>query len=440
MVPALALLALGGACSTDHDALAKKDPGSSGGAAGSPADGGGGEGASGASPGDASGATDGALVEGSLPDAGPNGPDVLTLMHGIADAEDVVFCFARLDQGMLGEPIGAPLPSGGLAYGGALVVDSLPGVDFAVDSFQAIVIAGDLSLIAGLDCVQALDVVSQVGTVDAGTDSGSAEAGAGDSGPEDADIEASIDGGGTGTDGSVGTDASIDGAGIDASADGASDALSEADADLDAAPDTGPPPPDPPALRAATLPVIPAGTFTGGRSFLMVAAGCIGGPAFTHAAETSICGATYKPLQPTLQPVLVVMSRQTVSNRLGLQVVNASVAANWIEVRNVPQVTGGEAQIAAKVVFGAIGPTPPKLDLSEATYGVGDSEIAVRISGSSVASMSVPWQEVFAQSPVKNVIDGDTITLVLIGPRPGVSGFEWWNEPTFIAIRNDAMP
>ncbi len=362
---------------------------------------------------DASGSVDGRLEESATPDAAqPSGGDVLTLLNGVVDAPRVAFCFLRL-EGTVPVPIGVPVPAGGLAYGHAHVLSGISGAKPAVDTLQIAVVSGDLTAILGRDCAAVL----------AGSAQSPPAARFAEGGP-DAPSEASPD------DAGLADVAATDGTSSDA---GSGDAPMDAGSGLaDASDDAGGT-----ATTLSFLPALPAGTFSGQRSLLLVAAGCVGGPGHTSPSELSVCGDGYTSKSPTIRPVLVTLSRTTGTGRVGLQGVNASAATPWVELRNTPKDGAGAATIATKVVFGAIAPVPPRLDKPLVGYAIDDSAIEVFVQGSTVASQSHDWLDVLGRSGGLTLLNGRSYSLVLLGPRPGFTAFEWWQAPLLVALDND---
>lgn len=389
---ACALLLLSSAqCTTDHDALAKRDRGSAGssGAGGSAGSGGSG-GSSAASA--AGGSAGSKYVE-------PQGRNVLTFLHGVADAPSVAWCFARLVDG---EPefIGSPWPEGGLEFGRSRARESFGDIDLASDSLSVHVLAGDLSLVAGATCEEAVAEARQR----------MAEAM-----PELPPDESGGSAGAAGAAGSGGQPSS--GAG---GAGGATDV----------------PIPDPPALRVGELPALPPGTVNGGYSYLLAAAGCLGGPWYTHPEDDAVCGSGYAG-GTTLAPVLVTLSRES-SLRLGLQAVHASRALGEIDVRVAALNDGADPPvvIARDVLEGVIAPRPPLLDGSRVDYHV-DYDVDVEVVSDSSVVLAEPWQLVLRHGDLEDVEDGKNYAFVVIGARPGLGVAEWWNKAAISIVPSD---
>ena len=228
---------------------------------------------------------------------------------------------------------------------------------------------------------------------------------------------------------------SVADAGVDAAVDGGI-----ADASADAEVEAGPPP-EPPAVRAGGLPALPAGTLASDKSILLVAAGCFGAPGFVDPLDNVVCGQGYAPDQPTLAPVLVQMSRIKKSDRLGLAVVNASVAGSAITVRSVgPEVAAlPDVTIAVNVGVGAISPKPPNFGATTAALGFsqGDPSLDVSASNNVTASVSVPWKNAVAPAGTGEPKDGETYAIVMLGPQVNVAVTKWWNPVGISVVTTD---
>lgn len=136
-----------GACETNHAALEKKptsagEPGGGGsnGVAGSPAQ------IAGGSPGQG----------GGHPDDEPPGSNVFTFLNGVVDAPSVVLCLAKVGADGGAVPFGDPLTDKPFEYGDNLVLKRVAGADLATDTLQPFIIAGELALIKGLGCEDAV--------------------------------------------------------------------------------------------------------------------------------------------------------------------------------------------------------------------------------------------------------------------------------------------
>ena len=142
--------------------------------------------------------------------------------------------------------------------------------------------------------------------------------------------------------------------------------------------------------------------------------------------------------------MLVAMSRATSVGKLGLQVANASRASSTIDVRSSPTdgATGTLISIATKVVQGALAPAAPNAKETAASYGgpLDRVNLEVLSAGSTLPSLYVPWATATQQGGVSALEDGHGYTLVVIGPRTGVSASLWWNASTISLVPSDPEP
>lgn len=382
-VGALLAVAHVASCGSDHDALKKKPP-SGGGTGGTELD---------ATP---DSEPDAPTDQGPDVFVEPSGTSKLTLLHGVVDAKRIAFCFSKVADGVPQPAVGAPLPSAGLAYGSTLKLAAVPGLDPTNDAVLVHVLAGDFSLLAGKSCEESLALAK---TLSEPPDAGS------DAEPPDASVA------------------------DDADADAPADVVTEL--------------PPPPALRAADLPVLPAGTLSAGFSLLLAATGCIGGPAFASPSAPLICGTGYTPSTPTFGPLLVTLSRVGSSDALGLQVVNAARAADPIDIASshpkgssIPAIA-----VAYDVVFGSVSPRPPLLGYSATAFGspISASTLDVSSQGSSVPLLSSTWKDALAAGGQSDVQNGSNYAVVLLGPRPNTLEAEWWNGPKLVVLASDPV-
>jgi hypothetical protein len=360
-----ALLALSfglGGCTTNHDALALKPSGGSGGGGAGGSAGGGGTGNVGGPP---------AMGGRANPDIEPAGDNVLTIVNGVVDAESVRLCFARVtDEGETSELEGDPLPE--LAYAATTVLPELPGLSFTDDAIEPWVIAGDLSLVEGLDCEAAVELAES----------------------EEAKVTPN--------------------------------------------PEVEPAEPlEEPALRARSLAVLPAGTVDIGRSILLVLSGCIGGAAYTDDLDTAVCGNDYSAASPTLQPIVVKLSRQHRSDTVGLQALHASVATASLDVRSSGDSGRVSLVFASSVSFGAIEPRPAETRYSVSELGVDDGYALQAVDERGEVALEQSWNDVLSASSVPRVTFGRTYTAIFLGPNPVIHKRGWWNPPAFSLVDND---
>lgn len=394
----ISLVHLAQACTTDHSILEKQpNSGGSGGSAGTGVAGSGG----GAADAGLGGGSGGVLLDATADQfVEPPGDTAIQFVHGVVDATRVAFCFAKVVSGTPQSALGAPWPSAGLAYGGVVGAGALAGLDVATDDVLPWVIAASSSELSGKSCAELIALGTPPPPPDGGTvDGGMADAGATDAGSNDG---GSNDGGDAGA----------------------------VDAGLPVAP----------PVRALPLPMLPAGTLSGGYSTLLVATGCMGAPGFEHALDHLVCGADYAPDKPTLAPVLVRLSRVTSLSRVGLQFVHAALAGDDVSVTNVaPDGSSLPAfTFASGVVYGSIAPVPAFIGAGKANMGfpVGDPTLELYGLGSSAALLTVPWKNALAPGGLTALEDNENFAVVLVGPRPGFGLVQWWNPSGLTVVRS----
>lgn len=393
----LALLLAGGAsngCTTNHDALARqpKAGSSAGGSAGAAGFGFGGFGNTGNQP------------QGgrSNPDVEPPGANVLTIVNGIVDAPSVRICFARVgENGETEAFVGSPLPE--LGYAASTVLPEIDGLSLIDDVIQPWVIAGELSLLKKLSCEDAVALAR------------AEEAKVTPIPVEPVDV-------GQGGEGGVGQGgaAALPGSSAEAGAGGSGEPLEF------------------PTLRARSLAALPAGTVNIGRSILMVLSGCIGGAAYTDHIDTAVCGNDYTPETPTLQPIVVKLSRQGNFDKVGLQAVHASAATASLDIRASGDAGTVSLVFATDVTFGAIEPRPAALRFTPAELGVDQFNYGLQAidQGGGVAYQEA-WSDILAVSALPTPVAGRTYTAVFLGPDPLLIKEGWWNASAFSLVDND---
>jgi hypothetical protein len=373
------------ACMTDHSALEKMpNPGSSGGA--------GGVAGSAGSPVIAGGASVGG--GGGHPDDEAPGTSVLTIVHGVVDAPSIELCFAKVGGDGTVTPFGQPLTDAPLAYGGNVVLHAVAGADVASDVLEPFVIAGQLDLVSGLDCAAAIALArtdeaaanpnAETGSADAGA-GGAAEAGAGEAG-------------------------------------GAAGAPAEVQA----------------PLRVRGLPAIPAGTLNGGRSYLLVATGCMGGSGFTAPSAEDYCGTGYTERDPTVSAIFVALSRLTALDHVGMQVVHASLATGQVSVTSDGGLQSGTTPIpiATNEISGELLPRPAAVDHTALEYGAG-MNFSLEVTSQSATLLTVTWPSALTLGGVSALEDGSTYSLVLLGPRADLKQAGFWNAPVITLVPAD---
>jgi hypothetical protein len=376
---------------TNHTALEKKPDGGVVGGAG---------GVGGASAGSAPRAgSDGSSVSGrGHADDEPPGKSRLTLVNGVVDAPSVVVCLSQVDADGNVTAFGEPIAE--LDYAQSITLGELADVDPARDTIQPLLIAGDLTLIDGMECDAAIERARNA--------EGLAPPG----------VEA--EGGAAGATGNA--------AGAVGAAEGG-----EGGAGSGAVPAMRP------ALRVRALPAIPAGTLNQGRSLALIANGCMGGATYTAMYAEKYCGVGYTERAPTLSAVLVSLSRVVAFDHVGMQVVHASLATDAISVTTIPAppLAGSGTSIASNVELGEVGPRPASLSHTVGDLG-SEGKFNVQVSSQDRALFSEAWAKVLLSGGLTELAATHTYALIFNGPRGDLRAVpELWNGAALTAIDVD---
>ena len=365
------LAAASPACTTNHDALAKQPKGGSS-TGGSSGGGAGGFGNTG---------NTGNVSQGgrSNPDVEAAGDNVLTIVNGVVDAPSVRLCFAHVrEDGQVTELVGSPLAE--LPYAHSSVHTELDGFSLASDAIQPWVLAGELSLLDGLDCREAVDLALD----------------------EEAQVTPNdVDDGEGGRDGEAPVELGI------------------------------------PRLRARPLAVLPAGTLDIGRSILLVLSGCMGGAAYADPLESAVCGDDYTPSTPTLQPLVVKLSRAVAFDKVGLQAVQGSISTSTITARVSGDREAVTLVFASSVRYGEIEPRPADTRFSPLELGVRETSYGVQALANAEVVHQAAWSELTLAAGIDEILPGRSYTTVLLGPAPILLKKGWWNEHAFALVDND---
>jgi hypothetical protein len=393
------------ACVTNHAALEKRPDSGSGGTGGTSA-------AAGSFP-QLGGAAAGLSSGGGHSDDEPRGKSALTIVNGVVDAPRAVLCFAKVDTDRSVVPFGDPLSAAPLEYGQTLVLADVPGADLAADTLQLLVIAGDLELVAGLDCQAAVDRAQ------------SEEASTAVLAPELAQG------------GAAGDSSALASAGAKPLPDGG--ASGETD---NAGAGGAPPTAGRSRLRVRGLPAIAPGTLNMGRSLVLVANGCLAGRGFSGPHAEQYCGLGYSESEPTLSACLVNLSRKLSYDHVGMQVVNASLANAQVDLKSRPafpsDATG--VPIVSGLVEGQVAPRPALLTNTAFDYGSSRLHV-IEVSAQGGTLFSQSWQDVLARGGIPALVDQTTYALVLSGPQGDLPAVpDLWNAPALTAIAADPAP
>lgn len=435
MLGLLLIAATAPACERDHDALAKGPPTPQGGAAGSAGRSSGGSQAGFTTIPQTGGAST-MGTGGRRPDEAP-GETVLTFVHGIVDADRVLVCFLA-GRGADARVLDGPVAE--LAYGESVVLPSLPGASLVTDDIEPLVIAGELELVSELGCEEAL-AIARAEQDAAPTAPPDGAGGAGGTGASAGGAGGSASGAG-GTGANVGADA---GGGSSSDEPPSGDGTSSAGGAGGSAPEGGAggeggassPLPPPPRLRVGELPLVPAGTMNGGRSYLLVGNGCIGGPAFAGKYAKEACGDHYALGTPSLSAMLVAMSRRTEFGKLGLQVAHASVATGVVDLTAL-QLIGGEQQpIVNDVELGSIVPGASQLAVTAEGYGANSPLWEVEVQDNGTPLFRESWATIKKRAGLASLDDGRSYTLVVLGPNASLTRKGFWNPRAIAVVRSD---
>jgi hypothetical protein len=401
-------LAVGQGCSSDRRGLALKPN-----AAGAGGWGGGGGGAGGlAGKGGAITKPDVAGSSGVDPDkhVEPPGRSVYTVVHGVVDAGLTAWCFARVRDGER-ELVGEPVPPGGLPYGASMSFEDLPAVDAEQDGVVPFVITGELELIEGLDCKQA--VARAEAEMRAWTPP-NAVGGAGGMGGE----------AGLGGAAGEGSSAELGGAG------GAAGEAAEPPLSF-----------EPAALRVGELPGLAPGTLAAGLHVLEVADGCFGSPVYTHRFEQFACGFEYTPAHGSLSAEVAVLARATVFDKLSLQAFHASRGSARLGMRSTPLLSenGSPVTLVDNFTIGALRPRTPRADLPASSWGVNVRTWAVEGTLDGTPYVSDPWHDIRDRAGIDELESGRGYTLIAIGPSVDIESDGFWNDFRFALVDNEPV-
>jgi len=186
------------------------------------------------------------------------------------------------------------------------------------------------------------------------------------------------------------------------------------------------------------LAALPAGTVNIGRSILLVLTGCMGGAAYTDHVETSACGAGYTPDTPTLEPVVVKLSRMLGFDKVGLQAVHASQATGSLDVRASGDEGAVSLVFASSIGFGSIEPRPADTRFSPFDLGVEKSNYGLQaVDDKGGVAFQEAWSDILLASGLATPVVARTYTAIFLGPDPLLIKEGWWNKSAFTLVDND---
>jgi hypothetical protein len=191
-------------------------------------------------------------------------------------------------------------------------------------------------------------------------------------------------------------------------------------------------------LRARPVAALPPGTVAIGRSILLVLTGCSGGVAYTDKVETAACGAAYTPTTPTLEPVIVKLSRVVGFGTVGLQAVHASQATGSLDVRASGDKGAVSLVFASSVRFGSIEPRPADVRFTPSELGVENFNYGLQaIDTKGGVAYQEAWTDVLNAAGVPAILAGRGYTAIFVGPDPLLLKEGWWNPSAFTVVDND---
>jgi len=417
------------ACSGDHDLLAQRPidaamPMDVGGAADVRAE----ESRTGVPPADAREASLEDRFDASEPPEPPEPPGrwTFTWLNGLVDAPSVRFCFVPVTGDREMRDRVAPVPAGGLVFGKSLVLTELREVDLSTMGVQPYaVVGGDAGAEGGLGCAAILDAqdgavaddgalrgpvavalpLIPAGTLTEGRSYLGVATGCALRWPY-ADPDADADAGSI-------SDAGDSEAGRDADAGG------DADFDADA------------AVRADVAEGGSDAARGGDGSFDATE------DVFRIPDRAATCGGSSRA--PTAGLVLVRLSRREVGASFGLQAVHASTAVAGARI--VVERMGGSAPVfSAELMPNQIVPRDGLSAVARDDFGSSIGAAALRVASPVSAFPSAVFSlgSALAASGIEesSLVEGDVLSLVLIGAQPGQNPGPARNAARVAIVRN----
>lgn len=193
-------------------------------------------------------------------------------------------------------------------------------------------------------------------------------------------------------------------------------------------------------VAIAPLPVLPAGTFGPGRSVLLVATGCVGGPDHVTSGRDLLCGEGESPDATTANLVVVAMSREKTTG-IGLQTMHALASPSSIAVEIAPSGPLAALPVGSATTRGAIAPKPSPVSYEIGSFGASarDASIRIRDAASLVELGSVSVGAALEQGGLApaDFANGRSFTLVAVGPQPNLQAGPWWSAFTVVAVDSD---
>ncbi len=190
------------------------------------------------------------------------------------------------------------------------------------------------------------------------------------------------------------------------------------------------------SVRVLPLGVLPASALTEPRHLVVVATGCVGGAEHDDPQAALACGPGYAPDQPTAGLIAGYLSGLGAADAVRMQFVHGVAAMTMpAKVSLAPGVDSAEyTSVLPDWTLGAIAPNPPFDSESVKDFvNLAKAKLGVVHNGTPV---EVPFSEILANGGVDAtaIADGDGLTLVAVGARPGHAAGPWWRAFTAVAI------
>lgn len=191
-------------------------------------------------------------------------------------------------------------------------------------------------------------------------------------------------------------------------------------------------------------PLLPAGTFTEGRSALLVTTGCMGGSDHVADGQRLVCGEDYSPNSPTASLSLFAMAREAPGAGIGLQAVHAFTGGSPVLVDIAPAEGSVPVTVTTSLSPGTIAPKSPSASHDRWSLGALPEQATIRIQDPNSHSVlgSVSLGTALSKGGLQGAdfVNGKSYTLVAIGPQPNVARGAWWQAFTILAIESSPTP
>jgi hypothetical protein len=135
--------------------------------------------------------------------------------------------------------------------------------------------------------------------------------------------------------------------------------------------------------------------------------------------------------------VLVAMSRRTEIGKLGLQVVNASVATGAVDLTATRLLSTDFQPIVSDAELGAIVPNVSQLAVTSDGYGANSPFWEVEVQNDGSLLFAERWSAIADRGGLASLEDGLGYTLVVLGPDASSERTGFWNPRALGIVRND---